>query len=62
MASNMFQAREEVVVANLLRHSNREWEGVSWQENPLTRFSSQGGVVVGTFPLHHSKCDEEGLW
>jgi hypothetical protein len=39
-----FRAREVVVVGkNPLRHSNREWEGGSWQAKPPTRKSSEGG-------------------
>ncbi len=36
-----------VMGTNPLRHSNREWEAVSWQENPPTRVSSEGGVGGG---------------
>jgi len=39
-----FRVREVVVVGkNPLRHSNREWEGGSWQAKPPTRISSEGG-------------------
>jgi hypothetical protein len=41
------RARERLVVGtNPLQHSRFEWEGVSWQENPPTRVSSEGGVVL----------------
>jgi hypothetical protein len=45
-----FRARERLVVGtNPLQHSRFEWEGVSWQENPPTRVSSEGGIVLGVW-------------
>jgi len=61
--SNSFRAREVVVVvANPLRHSNREWRGGCWQGNPPTRIASEQGVVVmGTNPLRHSNREWEAV-
>ena len=47
-----FQAREVVVGANPLRHSNSEWEGGgAGQETPPIRVSSEGGGGGHESPL-----------